>query len=227
MILSYHGLMLKQTCVEQAVIALRKDLLASKLPASMSLKINDLKGRYQVGASPLREALNRLVTEGLVATAANRGFWVPEFSLIECTEIFDLRSQLEPVALKQTLQQSSDEWEMQLVAGAHRLEKLYRSAQSGADFDQLQACQHFRLIYLQLCSGCSATTIAQVLANLYARSERYMWSIWPSFFKPRGLFIVWQELYQAALAGNIDAACAALKEFLSATLRQIQKIHNE
>ncbi len=46
----------------------------------MSLRLDDLKDHYGMGASPLREALSRLVGEGLVQLENNRGFRVAGLS---------------------------------------------------------------------------------------------------------------------------------------------------
>jgi len=43
---------------------LRKDLVGGRFAAGEKLAINALKERYQVGLSPLREALNRLAPMG-------------------------------------------------------------------------------------------------------------------------------------------------------------------
>jgi len=46
---------------------LRCDILAGELLPAERLRIQALSERYQVGATAIREALSRLVTEGLVA----------------------------------------------------------------------------------------------------------------------------------------------------------------
>lgn len=47
-------------------IRLRNDILAGRLEPGRKLKIEDLRRTYCAGASPLREALSTMCTDGLV-----------------------------------------------------------------------------------------------------------------------------------------------------------------
>lgn len=56
--------------------------------------------RLGVSRTPLREALSRLVADGLVATAPGRGVVVTEVSLDNITELYELREALEEQAAR-------------------------------------------------------------------------------------------------------------------------------
>jgi len=51
------------------------------------LRIEVLRTRYDVGGTPLREAMNRLSTEGLVTQSEQRGFRVTPVSADELLEL--------------------------------------------------------------------------------------------------------------------------------------------
>lgn len=70
---------------------LRADLISSALLPGEKLRMERLRERYGVGASPLREALNRLVSEGLVAQIDQKGFRVADVSLEELQELTQAR----------------------------------------------------------------------------------------------------------------------------------------
>jgi len=53
---------------------LKADILQGRLTPDQKLKIEELSSFYETGASPLREALNRLSAEGLVSRSDQRGF---------------------------------------------------------------------------------------------------------------------------------------------------------
>ena len=59
---------------------LREDILEGQLPPGEKLRIETLQERYQVGASPIREALNRLTSVRLVEQVERRGFRVATLS---------------------------------------------------------------------------------------------------------------------------------------------------
>ena len=65
-------------------------------------KLSDLRLSEELGVSrtPVREALHRLVQDGVVIYSPNRGFFVATFSPEDIIEIFDLRAVLEALALR-------------------------------------------------------------------------------------------------------------------------------
>ena len=65
-------------------------------------KLSDLRLSQELGVSrtPAREALQRLVSDGIVRAERNRGFFVASFSATDIAEIYDLRSTLEAMALR-------------------------------------------------------------------------------------------------------------------------------
>lgn len=64
-------------------------------------KLSDLRLSEQLGVSrtPVREALHRLVQDGVVRAEPNRGFFVASFSPADIAEIYDIRAALEVWAL--------------------------------------------------------------------------------------------------------------------------------
>lgn len=64
-------------------------------------KLSDLQLSRELGVSrtPVREALHRLVQEGVVHTAPNRGFYVALFEPRDVAEIYEVRATLEGMAL--------------------------------------------------------------------------------------------------------------------------------
>jgi GntR family carbon starvation induced transcriptional regulator len=70
---------------------LRTDIICGKLRPKTRLRIGKLRDLYGIGASPLREALSRLVPDGFVVSLDRRGFMVAPISLREFRELNDLR----------------------------------------------------------------------------------------------------------------------------------------
>jgi hypothetical protein len=80
--------------------------------------------RYGVGISPLREALSRLATHGLVTQESQRGFHVREASGEDLRDITDTRIQIETLALRQSIARGDDAWEGRVVSALYLLDKL-------------------------------------------------------------------------------------------------------
>ncbi len=65
-------------------------------------KLSDLTLSRELGVSrtPVREALQRLVSDGIVRAEPNHGFHIATFSARDIAEIYDLRAALEAMALR-------------------------------------------------------------------------------------------------------------------------------
>ena len=66
----------KKTLAAIALERLRDDVLKCRLKPGDKLTFDDLKERYGISISPLREALSRMASEGLVVLEDKRGFHV-------------------------------------------------------------------------------------------------------------------------------------------------------
>ncbi|WP_299057372.1 GntR family transcriptional regulator [uncultured Nocardioides sp.] len=76
--------------------AIRQEILRGERAAGEWLREEDLAASLGVSRTPVREALRRLASEGLVRHERHRGVQVESWSLADLDEIFSLRSVLEP-----------------------------------------------------------------------------------------------------------------------------------
>lgn len=91
------------TIAEAAADELRRRILAGELPEGTPLKQDALAQEFGVSRIPIREALVQLDGEGLVRIVPHKGAIVSELSTAEITELFELRSLLEPLLLKKSV----------------------------------------------------------------------------------------------------------------------------
>ena len=80
--------------------SLRRAILDLSLPPGSPLDEVSLAAEFDMSRTPVREALARLASEGLIA-ADGRSFMVPVLSDADVDEIYELRGLLEPAALAQ------------------------------------------------------------------------------------------------------------------------------
>lgn len=98
-------------------------------------KLSDLRLSAELGVSrtPVREALNRLVQDGVVRAEPNRGFFVASFAPADIAEVFDLRAALEGFALR-TAAPTFDHPELQEAMGElDEVAELITRARSAAE----------------------------------------------------------------------------------------------
>jgi DNA-binding GntR family transcriptional regulator len=85
---------------ERAYATLREDIVDWRLPPGSVLAEVEQSERLGVSRTPLREALGRLVTDGLVAQLGGRGLVVTGVSVADVTALFELRQALEQEAAR-------------------------------------------------------------------------------------------------------------------------------
>jgi GntR family carbon starvation induced transcriptional regulator len=110
---------------------LREDILEGQLPPGEKLRIEALQERYQVGGSPIREALNRLSAVRLVEQVERRGFRVTTLSNDDLLDLIRARSLLNEVVVRESLLQGDEAWEEQVVFAYHRMWRCPMTIESG------------------------------------------------------------------------------------------------
>jgi DNA-binding GntR family transcriptional regulator len=95
------------TQAEQAYRALLEDIVSLRLAPGEVLAEDVLQKRLALGRTPIREALQRLATQRLVAIMPRRGVTVSEINLTDIREIFEVRSPLEAVAARLAAEHSA------------------------------------------------------------------------------------------------------------------------
>lgn len=87
--------------------------------------------RLGVSRTPLREALSRLVADGLVVTAPGRGVVVTEVSLDNITELYELREALEEQAARLAAHRHNEKDFVRLAAAFAHANRLISSGEDG------------------------------------------------------------------------------------------------
>ncbi len=89
--------------VEQVVRVLREWIVSGAAPGGQVIKQDQVARILAVSKIPVREALRQLEAEGLVRFVQNRGALAADLNLAEMQEIFEIRKQLETLALNKAI----------------------------------------------------------------------------------------------------------------------------
>ena len=200
---------------------LHTDLLGGTLEPGSKLVIEALAEHYETSATPLREALNRLVSDGLVERREQRGFIVAGISTDDLAEITKTRCWLEEIALRESIAAHSTAWEEALVLAHHRLAKTPRSLNEKRFIDNPEWEPQHRAFHRALTSGCGSRWLRGFCEQLADQHHRYRRLSAPRAFAKRGVASEHQQLLDAALAGRADEAVALLRVHFERTARVI------
>jgi len=161
------------TVSEQAFQVLRQDVLSGRHAPETKLKLDTLQSLYGYSSSPLREALNRLVQEGLVKADERRGFRVAAISPDDLADITKMRLLLDVTALRESIQHGDDAWEANIVASFHRLEKIESRLPLGPVVLDAEWSQRHRDFHMSLIAACPSERQLSWSISLFDQAERY------------------------------------------------------
>ncbi|WP_226801758.1 GntR family transcriptional regulator [Alkalilimnicola sp. S0819] len=162
---------LQGTLSDQAYRRLKNDIVHGRLAPGTRLAVRQLSDSYEIGASPIREALHRLVGEGLVVAIGQRGFRVPPISLEDLHDVTRTRAMIEAEALRQSLRKGDDAWEANVVASFHQLSKLEREGDPSADFGEWE--KRNQAFHQALVAGCDSRWMQRLRGILHDQHRRY------------------------------------------------------
>ena len=152
---------------------LRADILGGALQPGMKLKLEGLRGRYDVSINTLRETLSRLSADGLVEAEGQRGFTVMPASLADLIDITETRRLLECHAARLSVERADLEWESHLVAAYHKLSKAEELVVAQADKHANLLETYNREFHIALISGCNSRWLLHFHRMMYDQSLRY------------------------------------------------------
>ncbi len=120
------SLPLAQRTAAALVDLIREAILDGRLKPDEELKEERLARDLGTSRTPVREALIRLKTEGLIDESAGRPARVRVLDAASLADIYELRGVLEGYAARRAAERITDEGLAQLRAAAERLENLDR-----------------------------------------------------------------------------------------------------
>jgi DNA-binding GntR family transcriptional regulator len=148
-------------------------LIGGVLAPDSRLGIAEISTRYGVGATPLREALSRLVARGLVNAIGKRGFRVQSISCEDLADIVRVRTVLEREAIRLSIAAGDSAWEGAIIGALHQLkryiaENLKGFGEGEPAFDALHKQFHASLL-----AACGSPRLISACARLYDEAYRY------------------------------------------------------
>ena len=192
--------------VENAYGQIRRDIIFGVLEPGLKLRIDELRVRYALGATPIREALARLSATGLVEATAQRGFRVSRVSVSDLEDVTESRVRLESELLRQSIENGDDAWEARVAGAFHSLAKM-ESQGLPLDADTFSTWERRnRAFHEALIDSATSAWTMRFRSMIYDHHERYRRI---AHLVANRSFDVRQEhaeMCKAALARDADAA---------------------
>lgn len=84
-----------ESLVDKAYEKIRNDLTMGELKPGQKITFQELVKKYEISETPIKQALNRMVVEGLVESIPRKGMRIRPISIQDFNEILDIRLLLE------------------------------------------------------------------------------------------------------------------------------------
>lgn len=208
-----------KTLTAATLIHLRNDIVAGRLEPGQKLRIQELTHNYNVGSSPLREALFQLASDGFVRVSGQRGFRVAELSLADLEDIIEWRIHNECEALRRSCENRTVEWEGELIAALHKLKAIEEDDELDDETaGDLWEEQH-RVFHFTLYNRCGSAWLLRFCELLSEHGERYRRAFVEYQNIDPQIFVEHKEILDAVLAKKTDKAVVILERHIQHAAR--------
>ncbi|WP_419420810.1 GntR family transcriptional regulator [Legionella sp. D16C41] len=211
----------KQTKSTQVLEKMRSDILQGLFRPKEKLSMALLKEKYQVGYSPLREALANLAAIGLVIFKDQCGFYVAPLSLDEMQDLYQTRILIETQALSLAIEHGDDTWEANILACWHRYTKFLRQVELKPL--ALTSWDTFEKEFSNtLLSACQSTWLLRLQNILYDNTARYRYLCMNNNLNDQTVIFNYiqqnDELVKATLNRNLIQAITLFRDSFQSSL---------
>jgi len=192
---------------------LRRDIIRHRFEPGERLQFEKLSKLYSVGTSPLREALFQVAAQGLVVAEDHKGFFVAPIQFDEMLDVSNLRANLETYAIRGSIREGREDWEVDLIAAFHRLKRAGLAVAEDQDDDDLRTEweDRHRAFHYALCKGCGSPWLLHFFDELYDHMERYRRYFWKYAERAVAADSEHEAIMKAALDRDEERAASLLQ----------------
>ena len=172
------------------------------------VSVSSISDAFQVSAMPVREALTRLTSNGVLTNVSGRSVGVPALNLSELDDLRNVRLEIEPLATRWAVENRDEVFLRDIAALLEKLE-LSTNAKDHRQFVKLNYKFHLR-IYTQSRSS----TLVDMIETLWLRVSPHLY-----FAERDKQFKVSNEHHRRVVDmirnGDPDRAAEAIRDDLS------------
>ena len=207
---------------------LRHEILHGTMMPGDRLRIADLNDRYRLGLTPIREALMRLASEGLVSWQSYRGARVAGIDIEEFRDVARTRRQIGRLCLTQAIELGDAAWEAEIMRSYHLLKRTPIPGASDVTETPENRVRFHREFHYALIAACGSPWLLRFWETLTDHSERYrnLWLLRSGDGQPAGrdISLEHEDITQAVIARDTSAATELLDRHLTRTEEAVARL---
>lgn len=159
---------------QAATYWLRRDIVRGVFAPLERLKVERLTGFYNVGHSPVREAILLVSGSGLVIHEHQKGYRVAPVSVEDYTDVLDIYKRLYRLALDMAVERGGDAWEERVVIALHRSLKVEKVVSDETPEARELWQRAYKNLHHEIVGGCGSALLTKTFRELGDRLERYV-----------------------------------------------------
>lgn len=163
-----------QSPAELAAFWLRRDIARGTFTPLERLKVEQLTQFYDLGHSPIREAILLLSPSGLVQHEHQKGYRVADVSLADYDDLVAVYRRIYRLCITMAMEVGDEAWEERVVVALHRTSKIPKVLLDGDPEGREMWQLSYKRMHTEMLSGCRSPVLLTFFTNLATRLERYL-----------------------------------------------------
>lgn len=197
---------------------LRSDILAGIYPGGAQLLEAELALTFGVSRGPLREAMQRLVQEGLLRSAPHRGVFVTEVDEEDLLDVYFVREALETAAIRKICSEGRQAVVADaLTAIAERMDKALKNGDTTAggdlDFD----------FHRTLVDAAKSERLSRTYATVQAETRLCLHRLMGGYRSSKDLAEEHFRLAETIRSKDLNAILSELRQHFGTPTRHLRK----
>jgi DNA-binding GntR family transcriptional regulator len=205
---------------DQAYERIKSMVIDGVLPAGTALSVSALAVELGMSRSPVREAVQRLIHDGLATHVAHRGAMVTQVDAAELDYLYTVKEPLEGLATRLATERMTLDDERTLRELLARHEELLSAGAPASVHAQLDLTLH-RTVHLIA----GNPVLTDVLAEFAGRTNLAFPSLWTSEEMARLALDEHHAIVDAMVAGDPDRAEQAARRHVSRIRLRVGRRH--
>jgi len=153
---------INRTIVDNVYIKLKEDIINLKIELGTRINIQKIAEDFNISQTPIREALSRLVKDGLVIYNPRKGYYVIQLTAKDLEEIYDLRKMIECYALERGIKNTDQDKLKEILQKGIEMQKKPLKPKKPLEF-----CIADRELHMAIVNSCKNRKIHETYLQLY------------------------------------------------------------
>lgn len=153
---------MNRTVVDNVYNKLKEDIVNLKIELGTRINIKKISEDFSISQTPIREALSRLVKDGLVVYESRKGYYIIQITCKDLEEIYDLRKMIECYALEKGIKNIDKSKLKEILKKGIKIQKKPLEPKKPHEF-----CIIDRELHTTIVNSCLSQSMNKMYSQIY------------------------------------------------------------